>query len=66
VRNALVIRRSLAYARDCDALIVHFAQHAELVGDGVMNESEFALRLVHSSDVSLTKLLQAMSTRAAQ
>jgi dihydroorotase-like cyclic amidohydrolase len=66
VRNALVMRRALTYARDFDALIVHFAQDAELAGDGVMNEGEFALRLVHSSDVPLTKLPHAMSTRPAQ
>jgi len=45
VRNALVMRRALTYAHDFDALVVHFAQDAELAGDGVMNDGEFAQRL---------------------
>ena len=45
VRNALVMRRALTYARDFDALVVHFTQDEELVAEGVMNESEFAQRL---------------------
>jgi dihydroorotase len=45
VSNAQVIRRALTYARDFDALIVHQAEDANLVGDGVMNEGEFAARL---------------------
>ncbi len=44
IRNALVMRRALSYARDFDALVVHFAEDADLAG-GVMNEGEFALRL---------------------
>ncbi|WP_036281230.1 dihydroorotase [Methylocystis sp. ATCC 49242] len=44
VKNALVMRRAMAYARDFDALVVHFAQDADLAG-GVMNEGDFALRL---------------------
>ncbi|CCE04534.1 dihydroorotase (DHOase) [Bradyrhizobium sp. STM 3843] len=45
VTNALVMRRALAYARDFDALIVHHAEDPDLVGEGVMNEGEFASRL---------------------
>ena len=45
VTNAQVMRRALIYARDFDALIVHFTQDPDLVGEGVMNEGEFASRL---------------------
>jgi dihydroorotase len=45
VTNAQVMRRALTYARDFDALIVHQTEDPDLVGDGVMNESEFAARL---------------------
>jgi dihydroorotase len=45
VTNALVMRRALTYASDFDALIVHFTQDPDLVGDGVMNEGAFAARL---------------------
>lgn len=45
VMNALVMRRALAYARDFDALIVHHTEDPHLVGEGVMNEGEFASRL---------------------
>ncbi|MEF3367769.1 dihydroorotase [Methylocystis sp. 9N] len=44
VRNALVMRRALTYARDFGALVVHFAQDPDL-GAGVMNEGDFAHRL---------------------
>ncbi len=43
--NAQVMRRTLTYARDFDALIVHHTEDPDLVGDGVMNEGEFATRL---------------------
>jgi dihydroorotase len=43
--NARVLRRTLTYARDFDALVVHHTQDADLAGDGVMNEGEFASRL---------------------
>jgi len=43
--NAQVMRRALTYARDFDALIVHHTEDTDLVGDGVMNEGEFAARL---------------------
>lgn len=45
VMNALVMRRALTYARDFDALIVHHTEDPNLVGEGVMNEGEFASRL---------------------
>jgi dihydroorotase len=45
VANAQVMRRALVYARDFDALIVHHTEDHNLVGEGVMNEGEFAARL---------------------
>jgi dihydroorotase len=45
VTNAQVMRRALTYARDFDALIVHHTEDPRLVGEGVMNEGEFATRL---------------------
>jgi len=45
VTNAQVMRRALLYARDFDALIVHHTEDPDLVGEGVMNEGEFAARL---------------------
>ena len=39
------MRRALTYARDFDALIVHHVEDPDLVGQGVMNEGEFAARL---------------------
>jgi dihydroorotase len=45
VTNAMVMRRALTYARDFDALIVHHTEDPHLVGEGVMNEGEFAARL---------------------
>jgi dihydroorotase len=45
ITNAQVMRRALTYARDFDALIVHHAEDPHLVGEGVMNEGEFATRL---------------------
>jgi dihydroorotase len=45
VANAQMMRRALIYARDFDALIVHHTEDPDLIGDGVMNESEFAARL---------------------
>ncbi len=43
--NAQVMRRALTYARDFEALIVHHTEDPNLVGEGVMNEGEFAARL---------------------
>ncbi len=45
VTNAQVMRRALTYARDFDALIIHHVEDPDLVGQGVMNEGEFASRL---------------------
>jgi dihydroorotase len=45
VTNARVVCRALTYARDFDALIVHHTEDPDLIGDGVMNEGEFAARL---------------------
>src|SRR3712207_3206350 len=45
VTNAQVMRRALTYAGDFDALIVHQTEDPDLIGDGVMNEGEFAARL---------------------
>ena len=45
ITNAQVMRRALTYARDFDALIVHQTEDPDLIGDGVMNEGEFAARL---------------------
>lgn len=45
VTNAQVFRRALAYGRPFDALIIHHVEEPSLVGEGVMNEGEFASRL---------------------
>jgi dihydroorotase len=45
VTNALVMRRTLTYARDFDALVVHHTEDPDLIGEGVMNEGELAARL---------------------
>jgi dihydroorotase len=45
VNNARVMRRALMYARDFEALVAHHTEDANLVGEGVMNEGEFAARL---------------------
>jgi len=45
VTNAQVMRRALTYARDFDALVVHHTEDPHLVGEGVMNEGEYAARL---------------------
>jgi dihydroorotase len=39
------MRRALIYAGDFDALVVHHTEDPDLIGDGVMNEGEFAARL---------------------
>jgi dihydroorotase len=39
------MRRALTYAGDVDAMIVHHTEDPNLIGDGVMNEGEFATRL---------------------
>jgi dihydroorotase len=45
VRNARVMRRIMQYARDFDALVIHYAEDRDLAGEGVMNEGERATRL---------------------
>ena len=45
ITDAQVMRRTLTYARDFDALVVHHVEDPALVGDGVMNEGETASRL---------------------
>ncbi len=45
VTNAQVMRRALTYGRDFDALLVHHTEDPDLIGDGVMNDGEFAARL---------------------
>jgi dihydroorotase len=45
LRNAQVMRRVMAYARDFGALIIHHTQDADLGAEGVMNEGEFSTRL---------------------
>ncbi len=45
IRNARVMRRVMQYARDFDALVIHYAEDRDLAGEGVMNEGEFASRL---------------------
>jgi dihydroorotase len=45
VMNAQLMRRALTYAGDFDALIVHHTEDPNLIGEGVMNEGEFASRL---------------------
>jgi dihydroorotase len=45
VMNAQLMRRALTYASDFGALIVHHTEDPHLVGEGVMNEGEFAARL---------------------
>src|SRR5437879_10438778 len=45
VTNAQVMRRALTYARHLDATLVHTPQDPNPVGEGVMNEGEYAARL---------------------
>ena len=45
VRDPLVLRRALSYARTFDLLIVQHSEEERLVDDGVMNEGEVATRL---------------------
>ncbi len=45
IRSAKVMRRILTYARDFDALVMHYAEDRDLASSGVMNEGEFASRL---------------------
>jgi dihydroorotase len=45
VMNAQVIRRALQYGAMFDALIVQYCEDPNLVGEGVMNDGEYAARL---------------------
>ncbi len=45
VMNAQVIRRALTYGQMFDALVVQYCEDPDLVGEGVMNDGEFAARL---------------------
>ena len=45
VTNAQVMRRALMYARMFDMPVIHHVKDPDLVGEGVMNEGEFATRL---------------------
>ena len=45
VASARVMRNLLSYARDFDALIVHYAEDQSLAEAGVMNEGEVATRM---------------------
>jgi dihydroorotase len=45
VRNSQVMRRAMTYARDFDALVMHYAEDRDLAGSGVMNAGELASRL---------------------
>ncbi len=45
LQNALVMRRAMTYAKDFDALIVHYAEDRNLAAGGAMNEGELASRL---------------------
>jgi len=45
ITNPQVLRRALSYASTFGALIAHHTEVPELVGDGVMNDSETATRL---------------------
>ena len=45
IANARILRRAMVYARDFDALVIHFAEDPDLAADGVMNEGAYASRL---------------------
>ena len=45
VANAQTMRNILSYARDFDALIVHFTEDPDLASQGVMNEGEVSAAL---------------------
>jgi dihydroorotase len=45
VRSSQVMRRAMTYARDFDALVMHYAEDHDMARSGVMNEGEFAARL---------------------
>src|SRR5271167_2738184 len=45
IANAQTLRRAMTYARDFGALIMHYCEDRQLVGEGVMAEGERASRL---------------------
>ncbi len=45
LRNAQVMARAMTYARDFDALIIHFPEDVDLAGQGMMNQGELATQL---------------------
>jgi dihydroorotase len=45
IASAQVMRRALTYARDFDALVMHYCWDHDLAGEGVMSEGERASRL---------------------
>lgn len=45
IKNPAIFHRLLSYARDFDALIIHHVEDADLAGNGVMHDSEAAMRL---------------------
>ncbi len=45
VADALLLRRAMSYAKDCDVLIVQHTQEPSLAEHGVMNEGEVSMRL---------------------
>ncbi|MAA77206.1 MAG: dihydroorotase [Rhodobiaceae bacterium] len=45
VMNARIMQKAMSYAANFNALIMHHAIDTNLVGDGVMNEGELAIRL---------------------
>ena len=45
VMNARIMQKAMSYAANFDALIMHHAIDTHLVGEGVMNEGELAIRL---------------------
>lgn len=45
IRNSQTLRRAMTYAKDFDALILHFPEDRDLAGSGVMNAGELATRL---------------------
>lgn len=45
IKSATVFRRLLAYAHDFNALVVHHVEDSDLADNGVMHDSEAAMRL---------------------
>ncbi|MGI9415444.1 MAG: dihydroorotase [Hyphomicrobiales bacterium] len=57
VANARVLRRSMAYARDCDVLVVQHTEEPSLAEGGVMNEGEVSMRLGLASIPSAAEVM---------